>query len=1085
MRFACALLCLVLAFSTSPFVSAFSPYANRILRQSPPADGERGVVPPSPPPSPPTASSAPPNRFSPSNGANFSSHRAAFASKLTPPSVDVNGQFPRRPPPPPQFVANNGPLIRAPDGQFVLASILPQQHQHFAAFSKGQIQQQIDAQFSASNNESDQNASSSPPPIDGVPPSEVPPSPPDESASTTDTLPTSPLAAPVDKSVDLDGDGALSLGEVQYAAFVHHGLSSSVVENLFNEIDQNKDNYLNSLEFNEIRPLVLAKAENAALRYLQNVDTDHNGQLSLTEAQNYILKEYGISNRDVERIWRLVVPSSGDEMDAVLFSKLRRRIRGMSIRLARQILKGADRDEDGQVNLREAQLIAFEQEGIGPGEVVEMLASVDDNNDGQLNAPEFADFERIVRARAVETSKKALKVVDTDGNNALTMDEAKKIAFEHYGFDEPTLEPFFAQADENEDSQLDTVEFAGFRSVIRGRAVKNAGGLLPEMDEDGDGMISESEAVQKTRQEDDMSAAETHGLFVVADQDKNGLLDKVELADFIRLVRLTAIKYVADHFRDYDLNRDKLITLDEVQTLVKERYKLGSAVTRKHFDKADLDKNGDLNAGEVVDFRHEIRRFTQDKAAQKELEEQNKGESAVERKETEEEEEEEEREEKSKGRQRKGERAEIKRTGQPRTGEEGQPKADGVEAVQPRTTGEEQPKADGVEAGQPRRTGEGQEKMDGGRQSRRDEEGQIRTDTTEKGQTRTGERSPTPTSDRIALSSPNATTQSLTIVPTSVTTLAPTTTLSSLAPQSLQLPSSSSPTNVSSPSPITSTDPSPAFSASSAASSPTSSPSSAPPPTHSQNLAAFPASSSPQLGPSNSQIASSPPPPSSSASPPLPSKVPFSEQRESAKEKADKREEKSETETEAKAELAEQAKEQRTTQKESEAATERTTEETKAQRERGETPEGTKRHKKRRRKTTTTTTSTTTTTTEAPTAEEEGDEYEEEGTLMHILGIIKRECAVAVHFSRPRHFNALAISDYLSRANPPSRLPPPRPFARPIAPPPSPNSILDCAFLHLIDMKNAVTKSATSSPGGAKGGGGHRSRKARSRSVEF
>lgn len=40
------------------------------------------------------------------------------------------------------------------------------------------------------------------------------------------------------------------------------------------------------------------------------------------------------------------------------------------------------------------------------------------------------------------------------------------------------------------DSQLDTVEFAGFRSVIRGRAVKNAGGLLPEMDEDGDGVSS-------------------------------------------------------------------------------------------------------------------------------------------------------------------------------------------------------------------------------------------------------------------------------------------------------------------------------------------------------------------------------------------------------------------------------------------------------------------------------------------------------------------------------------------------------------------------------------------------------------------
>ena len=102
----------------------------------------------------------------------------------------------------------------------------------------------------------------------------------------------------------------------------------------------------------------------------------------------------------------------------------------------------------------------------------------------------------------METSKKALKVVDTDGSNTLTMDEAKKIAFDHYGFDEATLEPFFAQADENEvglkggnaiqscpqDGQLDAVEFAGFRSVIRGRAVKNAMTLLPEMDDDGDGV---------------------------------------------------------------------------------------------------------------------------------------------------------------------------------------------------------------------------------------------------------------------------------------------------------------------------------------------------------------------------------------------------------------------------------------------------------------------------------------------------------------------------------------------------------------------------------------------------------------------
>lgn len=34
-------------------------------------------------------------------------------------------------------------------------------------------------------------------------------------------------------------------------------------------------------------------------------------------------------------------------------------------------------------------------------------------------------------------------------------------------------------------------------------------------------------------------------------QDKSGKLDKVELADFLRLVRLSAIKFATDHFKVY------------------------------------------------------------------------------------------------------------------------------------------------------------------------------------------------------------------------------------------------------------------------------------------------------------------------------------------------------------------------------------------------------------------------------------------------------------------------------------------------------------------------------------------------------
>ncbi|VDM62974.1 unnamed protein product [Angiostrongylus costaricensis] len=302
--------------------------------------------------------------------------------------------------------------------------------------------------------------------------------------TTSQPLPVASNMMPVDKNVDLDGDGRLSLPEVQYAAFVHHGLSGSVVQGLFSEVDRNKDGFLDSAEFDNIRPLVLAKAENAALRYMQSVDTDKNKMLSLEEAQAYILKEHGIGFRDVERVWRLVVPRTSAEMDALQFSKLRRRIRGMTIRLARQIMKNADTNGDGHISLEEAQAIAFEQEGIGAGDVAQMFASVDDNNDGELNAPEFADFERIVRSKA-------------------------------------DLAPFFAQADENEDGHLDAVEFAGFRSVIRNKAVRNAIEVLKEIDLDGDGLVSLSEAEAKTKREDDMDTPETAVLFNIADQGRS------------------------------------------------------------------------------------------------------------------------------------------------------------------------------------------------------------------------------------------------------------------------------------------------------------------------------------------------------------------------------------------------------------------------------------------------------------------------------------------------------------------------------------------------------------------------------------
>ncbi len=48
---------------------------------------------------------------------------------------------------------------------------------------------------------------------------------------------------------------------------------------------------------------------------------------------------------------------------------------------------------------------------------------------------------------------------------------------------------------------------------------------------------------------DDMDARAVLELFRIADHDQNRQLDRVELADFLRLMRLRAIKTVTDNFR--------------------------------------------------------------------------------------------------------------------------------------------------------------------------------------------------------------------------------------------------------------------------------------------------------------------------------------------------------------------------------------------------------------------------------------------------------------------------------------------------------------------------------------------------------
>lgn len=55
--------------------------------------------------------------------------------------------------------------------------------------------------------------------------------------------------------------------------------------------------------------------------------------------------------------------------------------------------------------------------------------------------------------------------------------------------------------------------------------------------------------------------------------------------------------------QEFDVNKDKIVTVDELESSIEHKYNVDPKVTKQFFEKVDIDGSGDLSPGEIVDFR--------------------------------------------------------------------------------------------------------------------------------------------------------------------------------------------------------------------------------------------------------------------------------------------------------------------------------------------------------------------------------------------------------------------------------------------------------------------------------------------------
>ncbi len=83
------------------------------------------------------------------------------------------------------------------------------------------------------------------------------------------------------------------------------------------------------------------------------------------------------------------------------------------------------------------------------------------------------------------------------------------------------------------------------------------------------------------------------------------------IVEIFRYLRI----YIGHFFQEFDTNKDKAVTVDELESLIEAKYHIIPAFTQQIFQRVDADDSGDLNPAEIVDFRHEIRKHVAEREA--------------------------------------------------------------------------------------------------------------------------------------------------------------------------------------------------------------------------------------------------------------------------------------------------------------------------------------------------------------------------------------------------------------------------------------------------------------------------------------
>jgi len=288
-------------------------------------------------------------------------------------------------------------------------------------------------------------------------------------------------------SVDTDGDGQLSLTEIEAVYTDINSTSDEIIEIgwIFETSDNNSDQYLDLDEFGDFNAEMESEEDYQPtdIQLLEWIDTDGDGQLSLTEIEAVATDADSTSDEIIEIGW--------------------------------------------------------------------IFETSDNNSDQYLDLDEFGDFkaemenEEDYQPTDEQELELTMTTIDTDGDGQLSLTEILAAYLTLFTPDEiMEVGWIFEASDNNADQYLNLDEFGAFSAEMESEEEyqPTVAQMLEWIDTDGDGSISITEilayinTVHIPEGEDILSDVETEYIgvyFMIYDNDGNQLLDVTEFSEFL------------------------------------------------------------------------------------------------------------------------------------------------------------------------------------------------------------------------------------------------------------------------------------------------------------------------------------------------------------------------------------------------------------------------------------------------------------------------------------------------------------------------------------------------------------------------